>query len=471
MKPLEAKVAAFIHGNGLFAEAGPILLAVSGGADSVTLLGVMETLRSAGALEGELVCVHVNHQLRGAESDDDESFVRERADTLGLPLVSQAVDVRAYAQAHKLSLETAGRRVRLDCFAQIARARGCHWVATGHQKDDNAETVLQRLRRGTGFRGLAAIRPARLFEGDLWLARPLLCCTRTEIVAYLKAGNLRWREDRTNRDSAYTRNYVRHRLLPALQSQGCGSLVEELSELAASARKLHERVAVQTAQAAPRLVTHVSDQVVIDAPALAELPQLVAVELIRLQLSKLDCGERDLTQRHYESILGLARGAAGGKTLTLPGGLSVRAEYNRLILERKRTPVGNESVTLAVPGTAVLAGYGIEAMVLSPSEASALDIGGDKSPLVEYVDLDRVGSPLVVRRRRSGDRFRPLGLTGQKMLGKFLTTAKVPERVRRDLLVFDDGRRIVWVCPVRLSEDVKVTKQTRRVLRLRVAQE
>jgi tRNA(Ile)-lysidine synthase len=472
VEPLEAKVADFIGANGLFAEARAVLLAVSGGADSIALLHVMKALVAEGALATELACVHVNHQLRGDESAGDETFVLQLASKLGLPIVSRTVDVKRRAEADRLSVETAGRRVRLACFAETARAQGCTWVATGHQRDDNAETVLQRLRRGTGFRGLAAIRPARRLEEGLWLARPLLDCTRAEIIAYLRNRDLTWREDRTNTDCRYTRNYVRHCLLPTLQNQSAVTLVDGLSDLAASARRLHERVSTQAKQAARSVIT-TEGRVSIDAMTLTALPGIVAAELIRLQLPKLGCGERDLTRHHYESILQLALHPAGKRTLTLPSGLSVRSEYGSLILQRRqpadRKTTNSQDVILDIPGTAALAGRRIEARVLDPSESTALEITGDKGPFLEYLDLDRVGRSLVVRRRRPGDRFRPLGMPREKKLGKFLTAARVPETVREAVLVFDDGQRIVWVCPLRISEHAKVTRATRHVLMLAVS--
>lgn len=474
MEPLEAKAADFVRTNGLFAEARRILLAVSGGADSTALLHVMKALTSNGTIRADLVCVHVNHHLRGPESDGDENFLVERAAELGLRIVSRSVDVGAYAEEHKLSLETAGRRVRLACFAEVARVYDCTWIATGHQKNDNAETVLQRLRRGTGLRGLGAIWPARRLEGDLWLARPLLGSTRAEIITYLQAGNLRWREDHTNADCTYTRNHVRHRLLPALQSRSAGPLVEELTELAASARKLHQRVGAEAGRAASESVTWTDGAASLDTTALAALSPMVAVELIRLQLPRLACGERELTQNHYESILRLARQQPARRALTLPGGVSIRTESGNLILQRRRPPNGagrdDRRVTLDVPGTVTFDEYTVEAKTLASSEVETLKIKGDKGPFLEYLDLDRVGRPLVVRRRRPGDRFRPLGLAHEKKLGKFLTAAKVRETMREKTLVFDDGEKIVWVCPVRISEHAKVANETKRVLMLRVSE-
>ena len=471
VRALEQKVADFIAAHDLFAHGQRVLLAVSGGADSVALLAIMEALNASKVLPLHPICLHINHKLRGAHSDDDERFVQKLATEIEVPCVTQTRDISAYAATHKLSTETAGRLVRLRCFAEVARAQGCTWIATGHQKDDNAETLIQRLRRGTGFRGLAGIVPARRLEENLWLAHPLLCCTRTEIVAYLRSRGLSWRRDQTNSDCRYTRNYVRHRLLPDLQSRSSSSLMNELSALADSAQRLRQRVGRRAAREATQHVIERDASIFIDATALAALPEIAAVELIRRQLPKAGIGEQNMTQAHYQGVLNLAGTSDGKCGLTLPNGVQAYREHGHVIL-RKSTAAPAEPtapMTVAIPGITTFAGRTIETRVLDPSDLAALDIRRDKNPNVEYLDLDRVDGPLVVRRRRPGDRFVPLGLSGQKKIGKFLTTARVPRSIREALLVFEGGRQIVWVCPVRISECAKVSRVTRRVLMLKVS--
>lgn len=471
---LEEIVAEFIRRQELFAGAERILLAVSGGADSIALVHLLAALKARGWIEPELVCAHINHQLRGPASDADERFVVEQANRLQVPVVARAIDVRGCAQTHGLSIETAARRLRLTNLGEMARDHRCTWVCTGHQRNDNAETVLHRLRRGTGFRGLAGIRPMR-WVGDLRLASPLLCATRQEIVQYLQRRQLRWREDQTNVDTAYTRNYIRHRLLPFLQQEAQGCLIDELSELAASAQKLHDRVEREAEEAWSRFVEPGEDKIAIHATELASLPRLVAVELIRRMLVSMTVGERNLTQAHYRSILQLARGNVGGESVPLPGGFLARRQDERIVLGPAE-PTGGVAraapspapMVLQVPGKMRFAGREVEARVLSRPEVDAVRIKGDRNRFTEYLDLDRVKQPIVVRTRQPGDRFQPLGMAGEKKIGKFLTTAKVPRDLREQILIFADRERIVWVCPVRLSERAKITDRTQRVLQLTI---
>jgi tRNA(Ile)-lysidine synthase len=476
MDRLEEMVAEFIRRHGLFAGAGRILLAISGGADSTALLHVLLALRTRGRIEADLVCAHINHQLRGRASDADEQFVVEQASLLGLPVVTRAVDVRAHARRHGLSLETAARQLRRASLAEIARSRQCTWIGTGHQKNDNAETVLQRLLRGTGFRGLAGIWPMRSFD-HLWLASPLLCATRQEILQYLGRHDFRWREDQTNVDLAYTRNYLRHRLLPFLQEEARGDLVEELSELAASAKRLADRVERETEPAWSQLVAPAAGEIVIQASGLAALPELVAVEVIRKAAASLTAGGGKLAGPHYRAILELARKNLGGKRVSLPHGWIVRYEREHLIWSRDRQRGAGGMVrgtrhappiVLTVPGTTQFAGREIEARILQRDEVDAAKLTGDKGPFIDYFDLDRVKLPVIVRTRRPGDRFQPLGMAGEKKVGKFLTMAKSPRDQREHILVVADRDRIIWVYPVRISEQTKITDRTQRVLQLTI---
>jgi len=467
---LEQNVAGFIRLHGLFAGAGRILLAVSGGADSTALLYILHSLREDGDIGSELVCAHVNHRLRGSAGDGDERFVVEQATRLGLPVVARAVDVRAHATAHRLSIETAARRLRLQVLAEIAGTCGCDWVATGHQKNDNAETLVQRLGRGTGFRGLAGIWPARQFNDGRWLARPLLEVTRDEVVTYLDRRRLTWREDCTNIDPTYRRNYIRHKLLPALQQDSQQSLVEGLSELAASAKRLHDRVRQDAQEAMSQLTRIRDDEIVLTAPRLSSLPELVAVELVRQALVILGCREQNLTQNHYSRLVGLAQSRAA-KAVVLPGGFAAHRESDDIILSkpaRREHAVKTGPVVLQLPGATQLAGCRIEARILDAAEVTMRRIKEDKSPFCEYLDLDRVKPPVIVRPRQVGDKFHPLGLKDQTKLGKFLTAARVSREVRRQILVFADQEKIIWVCPVRIAEPAKVTDQTRRILMLEV---
>lgn len=326
--------------------------------------------------------------------------------------------------------------------------------------------------RGTGFRGLAGIWPSRRFDDGSQFASPLLCCTRAEIVSYLRSKQVTWREDTTNADCAYARNFIRHRLLPSLQKRSGDCLVEALARLTTSAKRLDERVRREAGLASSRHTRATEEGVAIDAPGMAALPELVAVELIRGQLTKLGCGERDLTRHHYQALLTLARANGGPGALTLPGGFVARRKHQTVVLRQPvhadESGAPNSDLQLAVPGVTLFADHRISTCIRERPEVTLDQIRRDKGPYHEYLDLDRVELPLLVRRRRVGDRFHPLGAAGEKKVGKFLTTAKVPEKIRKQSLIFADAERIIWVCPIRISESARVVQNTRRLLELSV---
>lgn len=478
---LEKKVAGFVEAMGLFSPAGKVLLSVSGGADSIALLHILRSLRTNGVLDAELLCVHINHQLRANEADLDEQYTVEHAKKLGLPIITKRIEVRKYARECKMSIETAARQLRIESLIEIAEAHSCMWIATGHQKNDNAETVIQRLTRGTGFRGLAGIWPMQLFEGRYVFARPLLCITRREITDYLTEHNIEWREDKTNTDCSYRRNSIRHRLIPVLQRECTDSVVEQLSVLAQSAYRLNRQVQELAERVWAKDVRQIEDTVTIDARALGAQAELVKVELVRRGLVAVGCGERDITQKHYLKILQLASSGTGGKKLVLPGACEVRARAGKLVLSKSR-PIPSRStnieqgILVQVPGLTRFGQLQIEATIVNVEEADLAKLRAERrgnnptetGKFTEHFDLDKIRLPLQVRFRKAGDRFQPLGMVGEKKVGKFLTATRVPYELRDKILIVSDREKIIWIYPVRMSEQAKLNGQTSRILKMNI---
>ncbi|NOR67152.1 MAG: tRNA lysidine(34) synthetase TilS [Woeseiaceae bacterium] len=475
----EKKLVDFVRANGLLGSAVKVVLAVSGGADSIALMYAMHALKAENFFNSELLCAHINHQLRGAEADLDQEFVVAQAAKLKLPATTRQSDVRGFARLHKLSIETAARRLRMEALIDIAKVNDCSRIATAHQKNDNAETIVQRLSRGTGLRGLGGIWPERIFADRIKFIRPLLCFTRDEVVTYLQQRNLKWRHDHTNADCTYRRNYIRHRLMPALQQDCSDSIVEQLSQLARSARRYYGVVCSRADELWPSLADCDAEKTVLDLKLFLAEPQPVKVELIRRSLANINCGERDLTQGHYEGILQLAERNVTGRKIELPGGFAVRHEYGNLIFGPSRNrSVGqappyvdkqnNQSVTLNVPGQTRFGEYLIEATILEAADVGFEQFVEGKTSCVERFDLDQVRLPLIVRPRRPGDRFVPFGLTSEKKLGKFLTAQRIPHQVRKKVLVVADRKKIIWVWPVRISEQARITGDTRKILQLQI---
>lgn len=440
----------------------------------MAMLHAMCALKIRGVIDAEPICAHINHQLRGAAGDRDEEFVREVAHKLGLEARTRRVDVRGFARKNRLSIETAARELRIRGLLEIAKDCDCDCVATAHQKDDNAETVVQRLARGTGLRGLGGIWPAKLF-GKVRFVRPMLCVTRQEIIEYLKERGLQWRRDHTNADCTYRRNYIRHRLLPALQAGCDGSLAEQCFDLSRSARGYYDLVCRRADEwwaARPNL--H-SERVTLDCERFLAEAKPVRVELARRGLTAAGCGEKDITREHYEKVLELAEQNAGGKRVELPGGFVARREYAALLFERvqdEQEAATTEGAQIEIPGRTMFGRYVVSTSILHAREGEMDSCfhrnGRGVERHIERFDLDKVNSPVVVRPRRDGDRFVPLGLGAAKKVGKFLSDARLPSDVRRKVLVVADCEKVIWVWPIRMSEQAKVTDRTCKILQIEI---
>ena len=470
LSEFEKKISDFIKANIRFDSADTVLLAVSGGADSVALLYAMQALKTAGVLNVELLCAHINHQLRGPDSESDEEFVVEQAEKLKLAVTIRPLDVRAFARENKLSIETAARKLRIESLLGIACANKCKWIATGHQKNDNAETIIQRLCRGTGIRGLGGIWPVRAFDDDVSFIRPLLCVTREQIIEYLREQNLKWQMDETNNDCTYRRNYIRHRLIPAAQKQCRSCLVEQLYKLSQSAQRFYKLVCARVDTLWPASADCRDDKVNLDWKMLSEQHSAVKVELVRRSLTSVGRGQRNLTQGHFERILRLAEQKKSGKRIELPGGFLVGYEYGSLIFSRTCEPEKStgRSANIDIPGTTIFNDYVIEAAVFEADKVNIDRLKHTKNEFIEWFDLDKLSLPLIVRFRQTGDRFVPLGLAEEKRIGKFLTAAKVPQHTRRKILVVADSKKVIWVWPIRISRQAKVTDQTPKILQLQI---
>ncbi len=466
---MEQKVADFIAAEGLLRPDDKVLLAVSGGADSTALLNVMSSLKNRDFLRAEICCAHINHQLRGAEAKRDEDFVFSQCVKLKLPVFTKKIDVSRYSKEEKLSIESAARKLRIDALLEIAAQQNCTCIATAHQKNDNAETLFQRLSRGTGFRGLCGIWPAKQIAAVRFI-RPLLCASRDEIIQYLNSRNLKWCIDKTNEDCTYRRNFIRHWLLPVLQKNCDSNLIEQLSELAAASRRFYRLIIEKTDAVWPNIVKVNENEVVLDSGRFARQSREAKIEIIRRALSHLNVGEQDFTEQHYENLMTLP----DDSKLQLPGSIKVHRQggiivFSHPTLFKCRAGLA-PPMPLSVPGITEFTGKLIKAEIFNYDEAKFKKFRAEKSNTVEWFDFSWIKLPLAVRFRKNGDRFQPLGLKDEKKVGKFLTDQKIPPKARQNLFVVADAERIIWLCPVRISEQAKITGQTRRVLQLQINQ-
>lgn len=463
-----------IERHRLFGPGDRVVVGVSGGGDSIALLHGLVHL---GRLEGWRLFLHVahlHHGIRGAEADADEQFVRDTAASLHLPCTVERIDVPAEARRSGLSLEEAARFCRYLFFERVCRQINASVVAVGHNADDNAETVVQRLFRGTALRGLAGMRPRRPLSpsSNIYLARPMLNLRREAIRAFLTKQGIACREDSTNDAAKATRNRIRRELMPLIESIINPQAVDAIQRLAEHAAALHDHLEETAQRMLASLIVHEGDgEVVLDAAALTKKRWIVQTEVIRQAVHMLTPHEQSLSFRHLSAVAELAADTASGKSLDLPGGIRASKSYNKLVLARSHAGAAVESVELplTVPGQTVLVPYGLEleATVETLEGPASEAIQTRKPPNEEWLDWDVIAPPLVVRGRRPGDRFWPLGMSADKRLAEFLLDHKVPKEERDRVAVLCDQKGPLWVIPLRIDQRARLTERTRRVLRLR----
>jgi tRNA(Ile)-lysidine synthase len=466
---LGKRVLDFTRQHSLIAE-GPLVVAVSGGQDSVCLLHVLLGLQSE--LNVRLHIAHLDHQLRGADSEADAQYVSGLARQLGIPATIERRDVKAYQARKHLSLEEAAREVRYNFLAEVARSIGTSQVVVGHTRDDHIETVLMHLVRGTGIRGLQGLQPAsrwRYSGGSLTVVRPLLLVTREETGTYCLRHQLMPRSDESNLSLSLLRNRIRLQLLTLLRSYN----PRANEALLRMARIASDEVTFLNSEAArmwDQIVVRQDETVILDKAAFLDLPPALQRHLLRMVIEELLGDLRDIETRHIEEVLAALRKPAG-KSLDLPSGLTFVTEYGQYRLGPQRVvspfPVLENDFALRIPGETSASGWQVEATVMDrlAEEATMAEAGRDDS-LVARFDFDRVGENVLIRSRRPGDRFQPLGMEQPKKLGQFMIDARIPRAWRERVPVVCSATQILWVVGWRIDERVKVTEQTKRMLRL-----
>jgi tRNA(Ile)-lysidine synthase len=468
MSPLTLRVLRTVRRHGLLAPGDRVAIALSGGPDSVALTWLLhEVAVEVGASLAGLI--HVNHGLRGDESAEDEAFCRALAERGGWAIEVARVDVAARARAERRSMEAAAREARYECLAAAADRLGATRVATGHTLDDQAETVLLRLLRGAGTRGLSGIRIRR---GPY--VRPLLECRRAELAAYLARRGEAFRVDRSNSDRSIARNRLRHELLPVIEQLAPAGVraLARVAALSADDETFFSQAVTETAPSVVLVSTGIGRgtpggmpggaPIRLDVQALAGLPAALSRRLVRRTLETI-VPAGHLSARHIEAVLGLSTGRKVHGHLDLPGVvverragvLVIRAATDVDRLTRRGSGDVQFEYPLPCPGAVVIpeAGVTISASV-GGSDTVRLSGRGD----VAAVRIDAFAPPFVVRNRRPGDRLRPLGAPGRRKLQDLLVDRKVP-RTERDRvpIVIDAAGRIVWVAGLAMAEEGRAT--------------
>jgi len=480
MDPLVARIRRTLRRFSLIPAGSRVLVAVSGGADSMALLFALRDLEGLSEVDVAGIA-HLNHGLRGNAADDDEAFCRDVAAQLGVAFDTERVDVRGVAAERRLSIEAAGHAARYEFFERAAARLGADRVALGHTRDDQAETFLLRLLRGAGPRGLSSMHPR---TGRF--IRPMLDCSRRQVRRFVTERAIAFREDASNRDVTIDRNLVRHDVIPHLARRWPG-IVRVLGREAEIARDDADFLDATARAAFDRLVRQDADAVSLDARQLRLLPAAVARRVIAMAVLRFS-GGRFVGFEHIDRLLDVITDRRPGRgSLSLPG-QCVEFDGSSVLLKGRRAPgvvpglpgaarANFFRFSLSIPGEVVSPlGWTLSAeraiVRNGPWHRLPASSGEERTPYPRswaVLDGAAVASSLVVRNWTPGDRFRPLGMTGTRKLQDWFVDRKVPRERRGEIpIVVDAGDRIVWVGGHVIAEDFRVTRAAPDVVILKL---
>lgn len=444
----------YVRRNRLFDLGDRVIVALSGGADSVCLLVVLKELSNV--LKLELKAVHVHHGLRGEEADRDSHYAREISQRLGVAFSCVRVDAALYAREHGMSVEEAGRHLRYQILEKERLDFFGTKIAVAHHRDDQAETILYNLFRGTGLKGLGGMRPVR----DR-IVRPLLAVGRAEILAYLEEKGISYCEDSTNAQTDYVRNRIRARILPEIREQvnrRAGENILHAGEMAAQADAYLEKQAEGILSTWGVWEKDKAGTIVaggVAAKALLAEDDIIKNYVIRRLIRSVNESMKDITMTHVESAAALLFGS-DGRQVDLPCGLIAGNKKGKLWIKRKKT-----EETVDTEKEVPLPELDIKIFPYKKDQEIP------QNGYTKWFDYDKIKCALSVRYRKTGD-YMTLAGGGRKTVKAFMIDEKIPKEERREIPLVAEGSHVLWVIGYRISEYYKITDDTHTVIQMQL---
>ena len=451
-----------------------VIAGVSGGADSVCLFLMLLELREK--IGFDLIAVHVHHGLRGEAADQDQQFVEALCEQHRIQLEIFRVNLESIAKKRKQSLEEAGRMVRREAFDSVCKKYGGNKIALAHHQNDNAETLLWNLSRGTGLDGLGGIRPV---NGKF--IRPLLCMNREEIEEYLAKRKQSYCIDETNAGTDYTRNKLRHLVLPILEEQVNSAAVRHMNETMEQIWELQEYMQEQVEAAYQECVQEHFEKacwIQIQQKSFETFPELIKKMVIRKGMEQVGGKKRDLSHKHVDVMMELMNKQVG-RTLDLPYEMHAKRNYEGIRLEKQRTySFGEEKKAeimqecmseLNIPGETILADRNLKLrckILEKPKNLSIKDI--PQKIYTKWFDYGIIKSSLYIRTRQAGDTIVIDEKGHQKKLKNWFVDEKIPKEVRDSQLLLAENNEILWVLGHRMSQAYQVKQSTKWILQIEV---
>lgn len=467
---MKDRIREYIREQQLIEVGDRILVAVSGGADSVCLLYLLNEIKDE--FKCQLRVVHINHGLREKDADEDEAYVKEMCDKLGLHFRAYHVDVKELAKQTGMSLEEAGRNARYQAFVEEGRKHSCNKVALAHHMNDTVETVLFHMIRGSGIQGLTGI-PVKRELDQMEVIRPLLCVKRDEIENYLHQKEISYCVDSTNLENEYSRNKLRNQIIPLMKEELNEKAVEHIAKTANLLSEMNEYMNQEIHRAYVRYVqTETRDNRItcskLDVSIKEEHP-IIQKGVIRLIIQEMmTTGLKDIDSNHIEQSMHLIMKEVG-KQIHLPGGFIIKKQYKHLLFSFSNEDVNKINhvttcieINIQSPGKYDLPQIGKTLVVDIKNYKKNYQI--PKNGYTKWFDYDKIKNTVFIRTKHPGDYIQIREDGGRKKLKDYFIDHKVPRDERESRLLLTDGQHVMWILGDRTSEAYRIDAQTKKIL-------
>ncbi len=442
-----------------------VLVAVSGGADSVALLSVLNSLKDE--LGISVSAAHMDHMIRGDASKKEMGFVQSLAEEMGVSCIAEARNVSDVKDDDGLSLQEAAREVRYEFLKDTLRKLKADWVAIGHHADDQVETALMWFLRGASLKGLSGMPPIR----EEMFIRPLLEVTRKEIELYLKENRIEFIADTSVNEKHYLRNDIRHNLLPLLRKKYNPQIDDAVIRMTNLLRQDDALLENSAGQAVDACIIENKDDLCCSIEKIIKYPEALHGRMVMDMVCRIKGDTRKITFKHVVSVCGLIS-EGSSKLVQLPEGLSVRREYDKLIFSYHQEDKASYCLSYdSLPESTVIESAGVKICFNLLETSNTAKLLKDRDEDTEFLNYDEIKFPLIIRNVLPGDRFYPLGMEQSKKLKDLFIDLRIPVRERRKIPLIVSDDRIVCVCGLRIDDRFKIKKDTLRVLSVRIVRD
>ncbi len=451
MRATEQKVLRFIKENDLLLPGDNVLIALSGGPDSVFLLHFLNKFKKKFKIE--IGAVHINHILRGTDSERDNIFCKAICKELSIPFYHLRKNIKSYAEKNSISLEVAGRKIRYEFFEKISVAKGYKKIATAHNADDNVETVLINLIKGAGLKGIAGIPVKRKN-----IIRPILSLTKKEILDYLEENKFEYRVDQSNLSNEFERNFLRNEVIPLIYENINSALSKTVLNTSLNLQQLNYGIANFADKIKSDIKSNKDKSVVFPDDIIKQEKDFIISYLLKDIIDENFSVK--LESNDLKKILSL-RKKQTGKSEELSGNLIALRERNEIVIKKNSFPYKIDEMKIRINDKVK-----IDDKTLSVTKVKTKEIEINQSRSDEFISGDNVKDSFEVRTWREGDKFYPIGMKGTKRVSDYLNDIKIKSFEKKDQLVLVNDGKIVWVIGKRLDDRFKLTSNTKKVLKI-----